>query len=243
MKSGQKDFELQLDIYPITVLNLSNLKQNIESFLNPFIKLTCINQDIFTDFLDIFSRISELKIVEILDKKSLFILKRFQDIKIFIIEDAIESKDLIYTLFPSLTGLMIGIITTILRNFLIAETAGAFAAGAVSAWIPIFGWVIFGVTTLITLGWFFNQIYKQKQPRKLKKYYKSKHGWKICKCVIKHSSVNGTIEVKKSLSKTPADELEFECIFTKDENTFYSAFAKVIIILLLEQDLPVAKLA
>ena len=231
------------------IIQMKDLHKNIKTLFRPFKKYLQINKIKFNELLNQIIKISEIQFVQIINDGSIKIVKENQDLKQIKFEEWIKSDSVIYSLFPGLTGLLYGIITFSIRLSAIAaaETAAAaVGAAAATAWIPIAGWVIFGVTTSISLIWLGLTIYKKLKPVELKRKFIAPTGFFIKDAQYIAKIHNGVLEsyenineneslVKKGPIKIEVDRVIFCSIFRRDKKVFNSAFAQITIQVLLEK--------
>ena len=228
---------------------MKNLDIYIKALLRPFKNYLQINKRKFREILNQIVRISEIKIIQIINDGSIKIVKENQDLIQIKLEEWIKSDSVIYSLIPGLTGLLYGIITFSIRLSAIAAAdtaAAAVGAAAATAWIPIAGWVIFGVTTTASLIWLGYSIYQQFKPVVLQNTYKAPPGFFIKDAVYISNVHNGILEIDRYTNENGFFEQEgtfkkynqkviFYSKFKRDNNVFYSAVAHVTIQVLLEK--------
>ena len=180
------------------IMHMENLDTNVKTLFQPFKKYLVITENEFDEILEQIVKISKLKIVQVINDGSITIVQENQDLAIIKLEEWIKSDSIIYSLFPGLTGLLYGIITFSIRLSLIAAaetTAIAVGAAASTAWIPIAGWVIFGVTTTISLIWLGYTIYQALKPIELKTEYKAPAGFIIKDAGYTSKVHNGILKI------------------------------------------------
>ncbi|OMJ88973.1 hypothetical protein SteCoe_8984 [Stentor coeruleus] len=110
--------------------------------------------------------------------------------------DFIPAMYIAEKIIPSISGIIIGIASSATRALIvgaISEAAAATAAAATTAWIPIVGWTIFGVTTIASIGWIIYSYLKKTTSKNLKFKNTVASGFKIFKVIKNVKHINGTI--------------------------------------------------
>ncbi|OMJ81069.1 hypothetical protein SteCoe_18525 [Stentor coeruleus] len=131
-------------------------------------------------------------------KKSLNKLENSENMIIETMENCIyvPSMGIFEKLIPSISGIIIGIASSITRAAIIAaatEASAAIVAAATTAWIPIVGWTIFGVTTTASIAWIVYSVLKTTTTECKNYSKKAELGYKILLALKFVDSVNGEI--------------------------------------------------
>lgn len=144
----------------------------------------------------------------------------------------IYSFGLYERLIPSMIGILIGIASSIIRSIIIAaavDAAAATAAAASVAWIPIVGWVLFGLTVIGSIAWItYSAINNGKESHNINYSFYPPKGFKIIESKVIKKQLNGNYEEKVNLETQNA--FEYKAIFSAKTTEPVSAFINVKII-------------
>ena len=168
---------------------------NLNQFLNLVSEFVTCNINEIIEFIHDLKNLHKILLVT---KKKEYLLfpERFQF-------EYAERKMILYSftllerLIPSATSLIIGIGSSLLRTGLIRSAAGAIAATASTAWIPIVGWTIFGVTVAGSIGWGLYSYFKGDDEATCKYEFNVPRNKKIYNVFINKKLTNGTLPLDR----------------------------------------------
>jgi hypothetical protein len=182
------------------------------------------------------NQLKDLHTLVLLEKgKSLIVLMKY-GLSNIIVSKTIKlySFTTMQKLLPPLTGLIIGVVSSVGRSLAIAAVAEATTAAAAAAstlWIPVIGWGIFGLTTLASIGWVAYSHYKKENSAKLSLPYTATNGQKIVDVLVFEDLSNGWTKNKKFAFNEQKLSYEIELVnkTTSQDSAFLSV--KCIVIL------------
>ena len=200
--------------------------QYIERLL---ILLNQINRFPISQLREFLSNIKNLYKIKILQK-----LERLDSrppevkIKRQTLSHKIYSFTLYERLIPSLFGILIGLTTTVIRSIIIAAAVDAAAATAAAAgllWLPIVGWVIFGVTLIASIGFVIYAATNTIKKETVKFEFRPEKDFAISTYTIAKTQLNG--ELKEEEICRTSDKFKYKAEFSADTTKPKSAFLKI----------------